>query len=193
MRPIVFCTWCLLLFGCNKSEEKRFLVSKIQSAAKLATTEVVLNKIVSYNYIDNNKGKRRFRIVNPKNRCLLFDTEATAKYGIDMRKINGESVVMNGDSITLLLPPIELISFDYPHTKMKQIYPLSKFDNRKSRHKVQDLDEAFRLAERDIINKIRILNVKEQAEIKTKNFLHQFLLKFDYDKVTIKFKSEINQ
>ena len=184
MKKILFLCVVVLLFSC-KTVDKKFLVSRIQSAAKLATTEVVLNKIV-WSELKNDKV---FGKLSNKN-VILFNSEATIKLGIDLKKISAQNVLVRNDSVILSLPPIELISFDYPHEKYEQIYPVSNFNTIRRKDKVEKLDEVFRLAEKDIRSKIKLLNLEEQAEENTIRFLSGFLQNSGYQHVHITFQTK---
>ena len=178
----------LILFGCKRSEDKKLLVSRIRSAAKLATTEVVLNKVVIGNNFEQNRTLGLFKR-DPQS--VIFNTEATVKYGICLEKLSNKDVFTDGDSIRILLPPVEIINFSYPHEKFEEIYPLSDFyDIKGGADKIDNLDKLFRLAEIDIRQKLKMLNLEEEAKIKTINFLEQFLTKTGYYNINITFKGE---
>ncbi len=181
----------LVSFGCTRNEDKNFIVTKIRSAAKLATTEVVLNKIV----IGNNVEGDRFLsfIAGHTANTIIFNTEATVKFGIRLDQIRNQDVYLKNDSIHIVLPPVEIINFSYPHEKFVELYPLSDFDNInqiKDGETIRDFDKVFRLAEIDIRNKIELMGLKERAETNTIVFLERFLMKAGYNSIAIDFKEK---
>ncbi len=179
----------LLVFaGCQRSVDPGFIVTKVRSAAKLATTEVIVNKVV-WSEIEE---KKLLGFIKEDN-TLLFDTEATIKLGIDLNKVGESDIKMQGDTLIVHLPDVEIINFSYPHEKFYQIYPISDFDEINSQDKIEKLDKNFRLAETDIRNKIELLNLKDPARRRTIKFMQSFLHKLGYANVQIKIKQQQNQ
>lgn len=173
----------VLFTSCKESEDRSFLVSKIRSASKLATTEVVLTKVVSGKINDRNP----LSYANPD---VIFNSEATVKIGVDLSKISHKDIYTKDDSIHITLPAVEIINFSYPHEKFDQLYPVSNIDKIVNRDKIEILDDFFRQAETDIRGKIRLLGLREEAEKRTREFLELFLQKYKYDNVVIEFKSD---
>ncbi len=183
MKKYFYLAMIIVCSACNQSKEKEFLVTRVRSAAKLATMEVVLNKIV----VSTLNSKKKYWFGNNQN-AAVFNTEARVKFGIQLDKIRNQDVSINGDSITLRLPPVEILSFSYPHEKFKEIHPLSNFDAIRNDHtKILELDKVFRLAETDILKKIELLRLRGEAESKTTLFLEQFLNKAGYHNIIITF------
>jgi len=178
----------ITLTSCDRDEEKQFLITKIRSVSKLATAEVVVTKLVGGDL--NDRGiKSWFRDINEK---VIFNTEATIKYGIDLRKLSNQDISIKGDSIHIYLPPVEILNFSYPHEKFEQLYPVSHFDKINNRLKIEILDEYFRQAEVDIRKKLKLFNLDSEIEIKTRLFLESFLQKFQFHNVVIEFREEEN-
>lgn len=183
--------WLFLLalpvLSCTRTEDKQFLVTRIRSAAKLSTMEVVLNKIV----VSDMKQNRVLGLFNRPDKAAIFNTEATVNYGIRLDRIKNSDIQIKNDSLKIQLPPVEILNFSYPHENFKEIYPLSTFDLLNADgNKFRTLDNIFRLAELDIREKIELLGLREQAEAKTVVFLEQFLAKCGYYNVSITFKND---
>ena len=173
--------------SCRPHRDKEFLVTRIRSAAKLATTEVVLNKLV----VSDLEQNRVLGVFKRTDKTVIFDSEARVKYGIRLDKLSNRDVQVWNDSIRILLPPVEIISFDYPHESYIQRWPLSDVDLIKAdEDKFFQLDEVFRLAEKDIRFKMRLLGLKEEAELRTIVFLETFLQKIGYYNVNIAFRED---
>lgn len=180
---LVFCF--LLLSGCNRSDDRQFLVTRIKSAAKLATMEVVLSKIVAFNVSQ----RRAALIFKRADKMVAFNTEATVKFGVDLSKITNNDISTNGDTVSVKLPSVELLSFNYPHEKFIELYPISDFDAIKNDEaKIKQLDEGFRKAELDIRRKIKLLQLEEEAKQKTSAFIEQFLSKTGFNHISISYK-----
>lgn len=139
----------------------------------------------------NIEQKKFAGIIKRNSEAAIFNTEATIKYGIRLDKITNKDVFVKGDSISLILPPVEILNFSYPHEKFVELYPLSNFNRlKKNKATFEDLDKVFRLAEADIRKKVNLLKLKEEAEIKTIKFLELFLTKIGYYNINIEFKEE---
>jgi len=185
--PMKYCFILLLCFiftSCNQPKQKSFIVTKVRSAAKLSTSEIILNKIV---WTEFEKERKLFFITKPAE-VIMFNTEATVKMGIDLSKLSEEDIEIKNDSVIINLPKVEILNFSYPHEKFEEIFPISNFDNCKRKNKVEKLDEVLRLAETDIRNKIKYLKIEDGVEFKTKQVLSAFLTKSNFNNVIIRFK-----
>lgn len=188
MRNLYIALLAIYALSCTRNEEKDFLVTRIRSAAKLATQEVVLNKIVIGKDI---RGKKFIDFLGSTSETVIFDTEATVKYGIRLDRITNEDVFLDNDSIHILLPRVEIISFSYPHEKYVELFPLSNFNAiSKKEETFEDIDEAFRLAETEIREKVELLYLREEAKLKTITVLEKFLSKAGYNRVVFEFEKD---
>jgi len=176
----------LIFSSCKRDDEKQFLITKIRSASKLATAEVVVTKLVSGDLKDRGI-KSWFRDINDK---VIFNTEATVKYGVDLKKLRNQDISIKGDSIHIFLPPVEILNFSYPHEKYEQLYPISQFDKINNRDKIEIMDDYFRQAEIDIRKKLTLFKLDAEIETKTRIFLESFFQKFQFYNVVIEFKKE---
>lgn len=183
MKKLIPLLFIVFVLGCAQKTDPQFLVTKIRSVAKLATTEVVVNKIVWSEIKDN-----RFIGIIKRDETILFDTEATIKFGIDLNKIRPQDITIKGDTLLLKLPKVEIINFSYPHEKFRQIHPISNFDDVRNKRKIEKMDEVFRLAEIDIKEKLKLMNLHTEAENRTVLFMENFLRKMGYTHVYIEFK-----
>lgn len=174
----------LIIAACNQPEQKSFIATKVRAAAKLSTSEVILNKIV-WTELDK---KRRFLVLKTPAEVIMFNTEATVKMGVDLNKLSEEDIEIRQDSIIINLPKVEVLNFSYPHEKFEEVFPISNFDASPHSDKVEKLDEVFRLAETDIRKKIKYLQIEDEVEFKTKQMLSAFLTKSNFNNVVIRFK-----
>ncbi len=181
-----FILLCIAVMACNQPKQKSFVVTKVRAAAKLSTTEVILNKIVWAELESDNWIRRKF--FSNRNNVIIFNTEATVKLGVDLKKLTEEDIEIYDDSLVIMLPKIEVLNFSYPHEKYEEVFPISNFDNCKVKGKVEELDKILRLAEKDIRTKIKLLKLKDEAEFKTRQLLSTFLTKSNFNNVIIHFK-----
>jgi len=103
----------LCLFGCKK-DKRALVISKIQSVSKLATTETIIDKTVI-----GTKNKSILGLVKLSEANFVAYTEATVKTGIDLTKLDEYDIHINGKEISLNLPPVEVLDFQYPFQKFE--------------------------------------------------------------------------
>jgi hypothetical protein len=175
------------LVSCSQVNERKFLVTKIRSAAKLATSEAVLTKVVS-GKIDDKGIKSWFSYTNPN---VIFKTEARVKYGVDLKKVKNEDVRLDGDSIFLLLPDVEILNFSYAHENFEELF--SDFNSIKNPNKIEIIDDFFRQAELDIRKKIKLMGLENESEEKTRLFLEKFLSQYEFENIVIRFQNELEK
>ena len=85
----------LVLASCQKNE-RPFVVSKIQAAAKLATCETTIDKIVLA-----TEQKRVIKWLGGKKQAVfLAYSQATVKTGIDLNKLKPEDITIGPKTIT---------------------------------------------------------------------------------------------
>ncbi len=120
IRNALFClTLAGILLGCGPSDPRGLIVSKVQASAKLATVEYVLNK-----YIFGLKEKKFF-FVKMSDANFIAQSEARVKVGIDLSKLKPQDVEVNGNSIKVKFPPVEILNFSYPPDKFEMDTVLS--------------------------------------------------------------------
>lgn len=174
----------LISASCNQPKQKSFIITKVRSAAKLSTSEIILNKIVWTEF----EKERKLLVITKPAEVIMFNTEATVKMGVDLSKLSEEDIEIKADSIIINLPKVQILNFSYPHEKYEEIFPISNFDNINRKNKIEKLDEVLRLAETDIRSKIKYLKIEDEVEFKTKQVLSAFLTKSNFNNVIIRFK-----
>lgn len=181
MRLILQLLLLLLLIGC-KENPRAIVVSKVQKAAKLATTEFVIDKAVFA------RREKSFIHVIKLNEAIFFaHSQAIIKAGIDLEKLSADDVTIADQTIRLKLPPVEVINFSYPIEKFKIDEDVTEqaFLNRFT---LEDYDEMFRQAELDIRENIEYLGIKKSTQQKTRIMLQSLLKNLGYTEVYIEFK-----
>jgi hypothetical protein len=170
----------LVLLSCR--DKRYFTVSKIKDAAKLATTETVIEKIVI-----GNKKKMILRIFTLDQARIVCYSEATVKAGIDLKKLTREDVKIDGKQIELVLPPVEVINFSYPFTRFRIDSTL--LDNGLfARISISDMEEFYRQAEMDIRTQLPHMGIIESTETKTRQMMESLLRSLGYSEIYITFR-----
>lgn len=181
MRPILQLLLLLLLIGC-KENPRAIVVSKVQKAAKLATTEFVIDKAVFA-----RREKSFIHVIKLNEAIFLAHSQAIIKAGIDLEKLSADDVTISDQTVRLKLPPVEVINFSYPIEKFKIDEDVTEqaFLNRFT---LEDYDEMFRQAELDIRENIEYLGIKKSTQQKTRIMLQSLLKNLGYTEVYIEFK-----
>src|SRR5688500_602827 len=99
----------LLSSGCQDNRHA-LAVSKIKAAAKLATTEVSLSKII----FATKERKFIFGLIKLNDARFAARTMATIKAGINLEEITSDDVKIEGETITIVLPAVKVLDFKYP-------------------------------------------------------------------------------
>ena len=181
IRKTLIVLGCLALVACRQND-RSLVVSRIKSAAKLATTEFVLDKTIMA-----AKDKKILFFV-PLNAALFVAyTEATVTAGIDVNKLKKEDIVIEGTSISLKLPPVEVINFSYPFDKYRIDKELSQ-DEFLNKFTLQEHEELYRQSELEIRSLLKQIGVVEQTEEKTRQMMENILKNLGYTEIYIEFR-----
>lgn len=171
----------LIVFsGCQKNK-RHLVISKIQSTAKLATTETIIDKVVI-----GNKEKRLAGLVKISNAEFVAYSQAIVKTGIDLKKMDRNDVQIDGNIIELDLPAVEVIDFAYPFDRYEIDTVLSDNDIF-NKIDVIDQEEFFRQAEIDIRNHLKYMGIIEQTEENTRKLMESMLKNLGYEEIYISF------
>jgi hypothetical protein len=175
---IVLLTTCL---SCQNNKQS-IAISKIKSAAKLATTETELTKMVFA-----TQDRKFLGIIRLNQAQFAARTKATVKAGVNLAKIKQQDVRVNGTIITLELPAVEVIDFSYPFKSYEIDYTITDnaFGNKIS---LQDHEEIFRRAEIQIRDLLPYYGIKEATESRTRQLLEQLLRNLGFTEIYISFK-----
>lgn len=170
-----------LLLGC-KEDKKYLAVSKIKSAAKLATTETVINKVILA-----NQERRFLGIVRLGNAYFAARTKAIVKAGIDLNELEKDDVIIEEKRIELTLPAVKVLSFDYPFSEYEIDYEVTR-DGFLNKITIEDHERLYRMAELDIRRKLELTGLKETTEQKTRSLMEGILKGIGYEEIYISFK-----
>lgn len=183
MKNFLYIISIFLLFvfsGCHKNK-RHLVISKIQSTAKLATTETIIDKVVI-----GNKEKRLGGLVKIGNAEFVAYSQAIVKTGIDLKKIERDDVEIDGNIIEMQLPAVEVLDFSYPFERYEIDTILSDND---IFNKIDVIDQEvfFRQAEIDIRNHLKYMGIIEQTQENTRKLLESMLKNLGYEEIYISF------
>ena len=174
----------ILVTSCKKDERRPLVVSKIQAAAKLATTEVTIEK-----FVFATKEKRLLFLVKLNEAYFAANTEARVKLGIDLSKIHQEDIDIRDQSITLTLPPVEVLNFSYPFEKFKEDFTI-RDDATLNKISVADIEEFYRQGEMDIRSNLQFMGLVDKTKTNTRVLLRGMLAGLGYEEIYIDFKPQ---
>lgn len=178
---LLTCVCALLLTACNRGPDRAIVISQVQSAAQLATVEYVLSKVVL--------GTKEKKIIGVKLKDseFLAETEARIKAGIDLQKIREEDVKIEGNRISIQLPPVEILNFSYPAENFKVDF--NYYESRPAnRLTLDDLEQFYRMGELAIRRDMQFLGIEKTAQDRTRVMLGGLLKAAGYDEVYLEFE-----
>lgn len=167
------------ILSCGPSDPRGLIVSRVQSSAKLATVEYVLSK-----YIFGQKEKK-FWIIKLSEAEFVAQTEARVKVGIDLSKIEQDDVRIEGNSLHIKLPPVEIMNFSYPPDKFV-VDPI--LSSEKPRLNIEDIEIFSRIAELQIRRDLHFLGMEKTARERTRTFLKTLFLSMGFEQVFLSFE-----
>ncbi|MEM7373074.1 MAG: DUF4230 domain-containing protein [Bacteroidota bacterium] len=177
---------CLLLLSrCTLPTKHHHsgVLDLLHNASELASAEFVLEKIVIA-----DKSKKLLHLVPLKEASFVANTEATVKTGIDFGKIQQEDVHISGNSITLTLPPIEVVDFSYPANKVRLIEEYSHLHTLGNSLSLHEIDGILQDAQLQIMESVNHLKIRPISESKVKSVLNNLLKLEGFEQVVIHFK-----
>ena len=174
----------VIAFSSCKKDNRGLVVGKIQKASKLSTTEFTIEKIVH-----GTKTKKLAWFINLNEARFLAYSKAIVKAGIDLQKLTPEDVKIEGKTIYLKLPAVEIINFSYPpeNFSVDEFITDDAFLNKIS---IYDQEEFFRQAEIDIRNNLKYMDIEKTTENKTRVMIEGMLRALGYENIYISFKEE---
>ncbi|MDZ7605912.1 MAG: DUF4230 domain-containing protein [Cyclobacteriaceae bacterium] len=169
-----------LLFSCK--DKRALVISKVQAVSKLATTETIIDKTVI-----GTKTKSVIGLLKLNEANFVAYTEATIKTGIDLQKLGAYDVRINGKEISIHLPAVEVLDFQYPFQRFVVDSTLLD-DSWINRFDIIDYEEFYRRAELDIRENLQYTGIVEVTQQKTRTLLTGLLKNLGYEAIIIDFE-----
>ena len=172
----------LSLASCKKDQGRNLVISKIQSAAKLAVTETHIDKIIL-----GTQEKRLLWIIHLNEARFVAYSKAVVKAGIDLEKLGYKDVKITDQRIEILLPAVEVLDFAYPFSSyvidsnITQNAFLNTLD-------VADHEYFYQQAELDIRNNLKYIGIVKDTETRTRLLLTSLLKNLGYEEIHIRFR-----
>jgi len=176
---VIFVLSALLLVSCK--DDRGLVVGKIKKASKLSTTEFTIDKVVY-----GVKRKRLLWVVKLNEAKFVAHSQAIVKAGVNLEKLKPDDVKIEGKSISITLPNVEIINFSYPAERFRMDTLISgkAFLNSIS---LADQEQFFQDAETDIRNSLQYMDIVKTTEKKTRLLLSTMLETIGYEEIYIDF------
>lgn len=170
----------LLLFSCTEKSitEKKKQVLGLQDMNDLATAEYTITKVVK---ASDNRTWFKF---GP--RKILLSCTGIVKAGIDMSQLKEEDIMIENNSISLVLPPARIISINLPPEFIR--YEHEKIGFFRDHYSNTEQNELMIQAENQIRQVADSIGILTTAQKNTKLFVTNFLTRLGYKQVLIDFK-----
>ncbi len=180
LHVILICSSLLLMTACGP--KRHFVVSKVRSAAKLATTETKIDKLVI-----GTKTKTLLKLVKISEANFVASTKAYVKTGIDLEKLRSEDIKTDGKMIDIQFPAVEVLDFRYPFEEFKIDSAITDnaFLNRLG---IVDMENFYRQAELDIRENLQYTGIIERTQVNTTRMMKGLLQNLGYEEIYISFK-----
>ena len=176
----------IIFFSCDSHPKRSLIVGKLQSMSKLATTEIVVSKLVV--------GRKDLNILflrELNTATFVVDTEASIKLGIDLSKLHKGDIEIEENSISLSLPQVEVISFSYPAENFNLIEEWTDKSKFLNNIRPEDQEAIYREAELSICKNLVHLNAIKTCEKLTAIMMKKLLTELGFEEVYITHKPTV--
>jgi|GEM_PF-4723260 len=164
-RNILVVIWLLFLVSCEPKNSHLQVLNKIRRVSDLATTEVSIKK-----YVLANKEKK-FLFIPLKDATFAAETYAYLKFGIDLQKIGVEDVIIEEHTLTLKVPEVKLISFDYPPDEHREIAYMTTRRQFANTITFREIDKVLQDAQKQIGTSVQHMGVLNTVKTNTESAL----------------------
>jgi hypothetical protein len=111
------------------------------------------------------------------------------KTGVDLEKLAEKDIEIEGNKISVVLPSVEVLDFQYPFDKFRIDSAitgnafLNRFD-------IVDYEQFYRMAELDIRENLQYTGIIKQTKTNTEKLLRGLLTNLGYEEIYISFKKQ---
>lgn len=185
MKWFLFFLSILLIVSCDEEDKRYQVVSKIKNAAKLGTTETIIDKVVL-----GTQEKRLLGFIKINKAHFAARTQAIITCGIDLNNLTHDDIKINKKRIEIDLPHVEVLDFSYPFSRYEIDSTVTRnaFLNKMD---VLDHEKFYMMAELDIRNNLKYTGIKTATEQKTRLMMEGLLKNLGYEEIYITFKDGV--
>lgn len=169
----------LLLFGCAKKEPPRpSPIMQLREMGQLATAEYELAKVV--------RARDEATWYKLGERRILITCRARIKGGIDLSQIRDVDIQTTGNTISIKLPPPQIISFNLPPQNIQVAY--TNVGPLRDPFTQAETNSIMQQAERQIRRQADSLNILQKAGANAVTFITRFFEGAGYEQVAVSFR-----
>ena len=155
-------------------------VYEVKNIGLLSTSEYTIGKIIKL-----SDPPEWYKVGDRK---ILMSCKAKIKAGVDLKKIKDGDITVQGNTITIVLPPAEYTSFTMDpkltHTEMESVSGLRQgFTQQEKFHYMKQAEKAIK---RDMKDTKILRDARDNASA----FLQDFYEQMGYEKVIVKHKKK---
>lgn len=177
MKNCLFLSLLLLfLVSCGDGKEVHETeIYQIRAIGTLATTEYTLGKIIHWN--DEGEWYKY------GDRKILLSCKATVKAGVNLNAIKESDIEVEGNKITIQLPPPEIVSFEMnPDLIRTEMTDVNGF---RSDFSQVDKSKVLQKGEESIRKDLKKLHILDEAEQNAKIFIVDFYKNLGFEQVIV--------
>jgi hypothetical protein len=165
-----------LLASCGSGPEvNETEIYQIRSIGTLSTTEYTLGKILHW---DDEGEWYKFG-----DRKILLSCKATVKAGVNLNAIKESDIQVEGNKITIQLPPPEIVSFEMdPDLVRTEMTDVNGF---RSNFSQVEKSKVLQKGEESIRKDLQKLNILDEAEQNAKIFIVDFYKNLGFEQVIV--------
>jgi hypothetical protein len=180
--PLLLVVAALLPLTSCEDQKRSLAFGKVKAAARLATTEVKLSKMVFASQTLQFLG-----LFKVNEAFFAARTHATVKAGIDLDEIKQGDIDIEGNRISITLPAVKVVDFIYPFDQYEIDYSITSnaFANRIT---LQQHEELYRQAEVEIRRLLPSMGIREAAERNTRQMMEKLLTNLGFTEIYVTFK-----
>ncbi len=183
VKSIFFFFFLGAILSCSIRSKKGLVISRLQKASKLASTEVIVTKNVYY-----KKDAKGIKSLLFKDRFFLARTEAVVKLGIDLTEIKADDIVVQNDEISLKLPPVKVVNFSYPAERFFIDTIITDLNEGiGNRLTIDEIDAIYREAEKQIKSTLNYMHLEKTAQKKTQILIEELCRNLGFRIIHIEF------
>jgi hypothetical protein len=167
----------IFLAGCSEETKTPSVdVYEIRNIGLLSTSEYTIGKIIQ---LDDNKEWYKFG-----DRKILISCKAKIKAGINLLELKVSSIQVDGDKITIELPPVQITTFEMdPSSVRTEMVDVNGF---RANFSQTEKNKILRLGEKSIRANLTEIGIKKEAEKNAIAFVHDFYEQLGYKEVIVK-------
>lgn len=171
-----------VLVSCSEDvpTEKELDVYQIQSVGTLSTTEYTFGKILK---LTDDQPWYKFG-----ERKILISVKAKVKAGIDLAKLSQEDFSVKGRTITITLPPADIVSFEMNPNEVRTV--AEDVNGFRANFTQEEKLKILQLGEQDLKREIMSSNILSDARKNATVFLTNFYKELGFERVIVQYNNQ---